>query len=283
MMKESHRVEKPTGAPAPVVYDCPHSGRTYPLDFDHAIDLAALRQAEDSHVEALFAHVTAQGSPLLYALFPRTYIDVNRALEDFDADMIEGEWPLPATPGPLANQGIGLIWRDLGIDGPIYARKLKAEEVLKRIFYCWKPYHERLTQMLDETHARFGLVYHVNCHSMPSRAPGDETDPRARRTDFVLGDRDGTTCEGGFVRHVRDALIELGYTVAINDPYKGAEILRRHAAPERHRHSLQIEINRRLYMEETTRARNGYYAKLKNDLQTLTEQIAEYAHAAREH
>ena len=82
----------------------------------------------------------------------------------------------------------------------------------------------------------------------------------------MLGDRDGTTCEGDLVRHVRDTLRELGYQVAINDPYKGAELLRRYGRPADGRHSLQIEINRRLYMDEQTRARNGFYGKLTRDL-----------------
>ena len=82
---------------------------------------------------------------------------------------------------------------------------------------------------------------------------------------------------GDFVRHVRDVLRELGYQVSINDPYKGAEILRRFSNPQAGRHSLQIEVNRRLYMDETTRARNGFFAKLCNDIETLNRAIADYA------
>lgn len=277
MMKETHRVDLPETALAPVVYDSPHSGRTYPADFNHAIDLATLRQAEDTHVEALFARVPHFGSPLLYALFPRTYIDVNRALDDLDAGLIDGEWQLPVAPSTFSAQGIGLIWRDIGVDGPIYARKLKPDEVLKRIYFCWRPYHERLGQLIDQAHARFGVCYHINCHSMPSRDESDAASPRQPRTDFVLGDRNGTTCEGDFVRHVRDVLRELGYQVAINEPYKGAELLRRFSNPQAGRHSLQIEVNRRLYMDETTRARNGYFPKLCNDMDALNRAIADYA------
>lgn len=275
MMKETYRVEQPAAALSPVVYDSPHSGRTYPIDFDHAIDLATLRQAEDTHVEALFARVPRLGSPLLYALFPRTYIDVNRALDDLDVEMIDGVWQLPVAPSPMTEQGIGLIWRAIGVDGPIYARKLKAEDIAKRIYFCWKPYHERLGSLIEQAHARFGVAYHVNCHSMPSRS-GDEPN-RTPRPDFVLGDRNGTTTEADFVRHVRDVLHGLGYQVSINSPYKGGEILRRFGRPESGRHSLQLEINRRLYMDETTRARNGYFAKLCGDLDTLTRAITEYA------
>lgn len=277
MMKETHRVDEAVVALAPVVFDSPHSGRTYPADFDHAIDLATLRQAEDTHVEALFARAPQHGCPLLYALFPRTYIDVNRAIEDFDVGLIDGTWPLPVSPTEFSKQGIGLVWRHIGVDGPIYARKLQAEEVLKRIYYCWRPYHERLGQLIDRAHARFGVAYHINCHSMPSRLDGEPGDPRSPRPDFVLGDRDGTSSEGNFVRHVRDVLKGLGYQVAINEHYRGAELVRRFGDPAAGRHSLQIEINRRLYMDETTRARNGYFSKLTNDLETVLQAVAGYA------
>jgi N-formylglutamate deformylase len=83
--------------------------------------------------------------------------------------------------------------------------------------------------------------------------------------------------EGDFVRHVRDVLRELGYQVAINEPYQGAELLRRFSSPQAGRHSLQIEVNRRLYMDETTRARNGFFAKLCNDMEALNRAIADYA------
>ena len=277
MMKETHRVDLPATALAPVVYDSPHSGRTYPSDFDHAVDLTTLRQAEDTHVEALFAHVHRYGSPLLYALFPRTYIDVNRSLDDLDVSLIDGQWPLPVAPSTFTQHGIGLIWRDVGVDGPIYAGKLKQEEVLKRIYYCWRPYHERLGQLIEQAHARFGISYHINCHSMPSRDEGAALSPRKPRTDFVLGDRNGTTSEGDFVRLVRDVLVEQGYQVAINEHYTGAELVRRFGNPQAGRNSLQIEINRRLYMDEVTRARNGYFFKLCNDLEALSRSVADYA------
>ena len=98
--------------------------------------------------------------------------DVNRAIEDFDVGLIDGTWPLPVSPTEFSKQGIGLVWRHIGVDGPIYARKLQAEEVLKRIYYCWRPYHERLGQLIDRAHARFGVAYHINFPSMPCRRDG---------------------------------------------------------------------------------------------------------------
>jgi N-formylglutamate amidohydrolase len=277
MKREPFRIEPLQGAPAPVIYDSPHSGRTYPPDFDHVIDLATLRQAEDTHVEALFMHVATQGSPLLHALFPRTWIDVNRALEDIDLDLIDGDWPLPVGSTERGLRGPGLVWSHIGVDGPIYARRLRPEDVLRRIYYCWRPYHEALARLIEGAHALHGRVYHVSCHSMPAfgRAAGRE-EPLPR-PDFCIGDLDGTTCEGDFVRFVRDRLIAAGYQVAVNDPFKGAEVIRRHSDPARGRHSLQLEVNQRLYLDERTRVRNGFFGKLKRDLERLTGEIAEWA------
>jgi N-formylglutamate deformylase len=276
-MKDTFRIDPPTVPPTPVVFDSPHSGRTYPPDFNHSLDLALLRQAEDTHVESLFGHVPKQGAPLLYALFPRTYLDVNRAIEDVDPAMIDGEWPLPVLPSERQLYGAGLFWRRVGGDRAIYARRLKTEEALRRIYFCWRPYHEALKRLIDEAHARHGVAYHVNCHSMPSAGDPSIGTGQGVKADFVVGDRDGTTCEGDFLRLVRDKLKDLGYVVQVNDPYKGVEVLRRHGQPSTGRHSLQIEVNRRLYMDEGSRTRNGYYAKMKRDLEQLSATIIDYA------
>jgi N-formylglutamate amidohydrolase len=97
------------------------------------------------------------------------------------------------------------------------------------------------------------------------------------RADFVLGDRDGTTCDPGFRILVQTTLERLGYDVRINDPYKGVELVRRHGAPKQGRHSLQIEINRRLYMNEDTMERNQGFARLKHNLDILVAAITSYA------
>jgi N-formylglutamate amidohydrolase len=112
---------------------------------------------------------------------------------------------------------------------------------------------------------------------MPSSTAPRSPGPGWDRADFVLGDRDGTTCDIGFRRLVQGTLESLGYDVRINDPYKGVELVRRHGQPRQGRHSLQIEINRRLYMNEDTLERNQGFAKLKRDLDALIAAIVAYA------
>jgi N-formylglutamate amidohydrolase len=161
----------------------------------------------------------------------------------------------------------------------MYGRKLTCAEVRARIDNYWRPYHALLDTAMDTTHAKFGGVWHVNCHSMPAVGDALSDDPGRERADFVLGDRDGTTCEAAFTDLVARTVRDMGYGVAINDPYKGVEIVRKHGRPGEGRHSLQIEIKRTLYMDEDTLVPNAGYAKLERDLGQLARTLAEYVKA----
>jgi len=265
----------PQSGHVPVVFDSPHSGRIYPANFDYICPADLLRQAEDSYVDELFASAPDQGAVLLCALFPRSFIDVNRAQDDIDPDMLDGPWPGLLSPSEKSMLGMGLI-RSLCRPGmPMYQGRLPVARALERVERYWRPYHEQLAGLLDALHARFGAVWHVNCHSMPT-IPG-VMDDRGNGPDFVLGDRDGTTCEAAFTRFVADTLRDMGYRVKLNDPYKGVELVRRYSRPTRGRHSLQIEVHRRLYMNEETLERHSGFERLRQDIDRLIGAIAGYA------
>ena len=108
------------------------------------------------------------------------------------------------------------------------------------------------------------------------RLAGQTTANSPKKADFVLGDRDGSTCAPEFTAFVAKTLTGLGYDVAINDPYKGVELVRMHGRPAEQRHSLQIEINRRLYMDESTLARHSGFDTLRSNLQRLLEALRQF-------
>ena len=277
-MTEVVRILEPTGGPAPVVFDSPHSGDLYPADFGSILPEAVLRSGWDAYVDELFAAAPACGATLIAAQFPRTYIDPNRAPEDLDAAMVDGTWPGPIAAGPKTRVGKGLIWRTIGADKAIYDRKLTPEEIHRRITTYWRPYNEAVRRAVDSAHARWGGVWHINCHSMPSvwgqsRAGGGEP----VTSDFILGDRDGTTCAPEFTAFVCETLTAMGYRVAVNDRMKGVEIVRANGRPSQNRHSLQIEITRRCYMDERTLERNGGFARLRADLDALVAAVCTFA------
>ncbi len=272
-------VRRPSGRRVPLVLDSPHSGSDYPEDFRPAVSLDALRQAEDSFVDELFGAGPEAGATLVAARFPRSYIDPNRSLLDIDTSLLAAAWPGPAIASRKTELGIGLIWRVLDTGEPIYARKLSVEEVRNRIVRYHQPYQKAVKDALDEAYAHFGAVWHLNCHSMPAMSSAiSEEGPGRPRADFVLGDRDGSTCDPAFTALVAGTLRAMGYDVRLNDPYKGVELVRAFSDPARSRHSLQIEVNRRLYMDEKTRAKAPGFAELRSNLARLIAAVA--AHAA---
>jgi N-formylglutamate deformylase len=262
----------------PLVLDSPHSGVDYPDDFGHACDMQLLRTAEDTHVEKLYDFAPQLGVAWIEALFPRSYLDANRNTTEIDESLLDGPWPDPVETDPVVlakvRLGKGLIWR-LTDDGlPIYKRRLSVAEVHARIDRCWKPYHDAVRVAIDAAHARHGYSIHLNCHSMPAVASSHATgNPGMVHADFVLGDREGTSADPRLTRLVGEHLQGLGYSVSYNDPYKGVELVRRYGDPARHRHSLQIEVNRKLYMDEQTLETNDGFQSLKRDLRTLVERL----------
>jgi N-formylglutamate amidohydrolase len=263
------RRHDPSAPAIALVLDSPHSGTDYPADFDYAPPRMLVRQAEDTHVETLWRSAPEFGATLIEARFPRAYIDPNRSLEDIDEALLDAPWPGPVRRSRKTEQGIGLVWRLAREGAPMYGRKLSVAEVQRRIIECYAPYHRAVAEVLDKRHREFGAVWHINCHSMPAVGDALADDPGRARADFVLGDRDGTTCAAEFTAVVADALRAMGYDVAVNDPYKGVELVRLHGRPDENRHSLQIEINRRLYMDETTLEPHHGFAGLRADLDRL--------------
>ena len=258
----------------PLVLDSPHSGRQFPADFDAVVGEAELRAAEDCYVDELYAAAHELGAPLLAASFPRTYVDPNRHAGDIDLELIDGPWPFEYRPSGKARIGKALVWRTLEDGRPIYLKKLGVEKVRARIERFHVPYHAKLKAHLDAAHRRFGRVLHINCHSMRSVAGRQSDDGEGSvRADFVLGDRDGTTCDPRFTELVRATLAGMGYAVKVNDPYKGVELVRAYSDPKAGRHSLQIEINKRLYMDERTLQKSGGFGKIQKDLGELMREI----------
>jgi N-formylglutamate amidohydrolase len=281
-MSDSAIIRHRSGS-APLVLDSPHSGFTFPADFDAAVSEFDLRDGEDCFVDDLWMPATERGVSLLAARYPRTYIDPNRHRGDVDLELLEnGRWPHEYVPSGKSRLGKALIWRTLDDGRPIYARKLKADEVMRRIEGYHAPYHRAIVDLLDRAHERHGEFFHINCHSMPA-VGGKQGEGGAgiARADFVLGDRDHTTCDPAFTEFVRTTLAGFGYDVKVNDPYKGVELVRAYSDPRRGRHSLQIEVNKRLYMNEATRTRHAGFAVLQAHLLQLVDALLDYARARR--
>lgn len=261
-----------------LVLDSPHSGTCYPADFQFCLPLATLRRAEDTHVEKLYSFAPALGVAWTEALFPRSYVDANRDTSEIDTAMLDQPWPGPVARDPhvlaKVRLGKGLIWRTTDEGEAIYDRLLSVAEVQRRIAQCWQPYHDAVRAAIDAAHARHGYSIHINCHSMPALASRYATDfPGEVHPDFVVGNRDDTTSSAALAQAVAAFLRGCGYSVGYNHPYKGVELVRRYSDPDRQRHSIQLEINRKLYMDETSLQIHAGFSMLQQNLRALVQRL----------
>lgn len=259
-----------------LLLDSPHSGTAYPEDFAFGCELLTLRRAEDTHVEKLYDFAPALGAGWVEAYFPRSYLDANRDTTEIDVSLFDEAWPDPvSTDAKVMSKvrlGKGLVWRTTDDGVPIYQRKLSVTEVQARIARCWEPYHAAVAQAIDSAHQRHGYSIHLNCHSMPAIASSHATEfPGEAHADFVVGNRDGSTSSEPLARLVCEHLQGLGYSVSYNHPYKGVELVRRYGEPLQQRHSIQLEVNRKLYMDEQTLDMLEGAVPLKASLQSLVQ------------
>ena len=264
----------------PFVYSSPNSGRNYPTDFiaSSMLDFSKLRQSEDLLVDELFSSVPDSGAPLLCAEFPRSYCDANR--EAFELDPHMYKTPLPdyvMTASPRLASGIGTIPKVVGAGQEIYADKLDFQEAQRRINECYFPYHHALRQLLEEGVTRFGVVYLLDCHSMPSAQSSSglcRSGTWATRPDIILGNRYGTSCGQSLFTSALARLEAFGYQVGQNSPYAGGFITAHYGKPDKNVHALQIEINRNLYMDQKTLTPTTGFETLKENICCFVEEMS---------
>mmetsp|Transcript_12787 Transcript_12787/g.28614 ORF Transcript_12787/g.28614 Transcript_12787/m.28614 type:complete len:332 (+) Transcript_12787:108-1103(+) len=193
------RTDPPPGiAELPLVLDSPHSGVFFPNGFKPAAPYSAWMSSVDLHVEKLFGSASMQGASLLSAHFGRCLIDCNRDPDDIDSELLKEPWPTPLNPGEKTKLGLGLLRRFALPGVEMHAGLLSVETVQSWLHSYYFPYHRTLKEILDEKVAKFGCVWHLNCHSMKSVANAMTKDKGKARPDFVLGDRDGTACDPAF-------------------------------------------------------------------------------------
>ena len=262
-------VVRPTRAAGPLVFSSPHSGNVYPAAFVAAsrLDPVMLRRSEDAFVDELFAAAPTLGAPLLKARFPRAFVDPNREPYELDPGMFADVLPdYVNRSSPRVGAGLGTIARVVASGAEIYDGKLVFAEAEARIDRLYRPYHAALSALIEESVSRCGRALLIDCHSMPAVGGPNDRDPGKRRVDFVLGDGHGTSCAPWLVKWVEGFLRGQGYTVTRNDPFAGGFITRHYGQPATGRHALQIEINRRLYMDEDRIERGSGFATLAADL-----------------
>jgi N-formylglutamate amidohydrolase len=267
-------IVEPAAWRAPIIFNSPHSGSVYPDEFLSAsrIDLPALRRSEDSFMDELIAGLSGRGFPTVSVNFPRSYVDVNREPYELDPRMFTGRLPSFAnTRSMRVAGGLGTIPRVVGDGQEIYRERLSVDDALARIEVLYKPYHRALRRLINKAHQAFGTAVVVDCHSMPSIGVSRD---EPRRPDVVIGDRYGTSCAPLLADVIEETMSRLGYSVGRNKPYAGGFITEHYGNPASGLHTVQLELNRAIYMDERRRERSARFAQVASDFIILAEVLA---------
>ncbi len=267
---------------SPLILASPHSGRIYPEEFIKQSCLAEiiLRQSEDCFIDRLVACGPKLGAPLLSALFPRVFVDPNREPTELDQDMFGERLAMPVNASsPRVLAGLGVIPRLAANEQEIYAAKLPLLEAERRLDLFYRPYHRALTDLVAATKRQFGLCVLLDCHSMPSAGAWmDGLHSRQRiDVDYVLGDCFGASCAERITAATEASLSERGAKVRRNNPYSGGYVAQAYGRPAQRVHVLQLEINRALYMNETTLEPTQGVAVVQDVLKSLIERLSNAA------
>jgi N-formylglutamate deformylase len=251
----------------PLVIDISRSGTAYPPEFLPTAAFHKVHAKISPSVERIALAAVEQGATVLMAAFPPTFIDTNRPIDDIDPAVLDGDWPTPLKPLKASVQsGSGLIHTLDVTYEPLFEGKLRVEDVQRRIRDYYTPYHETLALLLEARRREHGVAFQLSCHSMSSVGPRDGV----KRPEICIGDLDGVTSSPAYLEVVLAAFRSQGFEVAMNKPFRGNELLRRHASPPSGIFSLQVEMRRDLYIDERTRELHQGLARL----QTCFEDIA---------
>ena len=238
-----------------VVFASPHSGREYPWSFVRRtiLDEQTLRSSEDAFVDKLFDQAPRHGAPLLTAIAPRAWIDVNRSSDELDPALIEGVRRTAHNP----------------------RGKNTLKEAKARIDEFWTPWHQAVGTLMDDSISLFGEAILIDCHSMPHEAIETISHPRGKRPEIVLGDRFGAASASDVVDRIEAILTSAGFRVARNAPFAGAFVTQHYGRPARSRHVVQVEIDRALYMNEQQVRPNNNFAAFKALIDRVVADITE--------
>lgn len=258
----------------PVLLSVPHAGRNYPAEIFANLRIARseIVRLEDRYADLLARAAVTLGYPVVVAHTARAWIDLNRDENDVDVGMVAGlQVAGRPSPSPKQRGGLGLIPRRLSGVGEIWKRPISAADLTHRIESYHRPYHQHISVILEKMRAQFGVAILLDLHSMP-------TVPDAQ---FVVGDRFGRSSANQYTEILTARLCSHGFDVALNHPYSGDYILRRHGAADADIHAIQLEIDRNLYLDPQLREPGDGVKRIATLVAELVQTLA--ADATRQH
>ncbi|EUK18674.1 N-formylglutamate amidohydrolase [Commensalibacter papalotli (ex Servin-Garciduenas et al. 2014)] len=250
--------------PYPILVSSPHSGMQYDTQLLSLsrLSIEELRKSEDSYVHLLCDQFPQLGVTLLQATLPRIFCDLNREAWELDPDMFKDRLPDWCNQNSYqVKRGFGTVHKISALGRPIYKYYLSFPKIYQRIETYWFSYHQQIQQFIQTSCDHYGGCILLDVHSMPSmpkRSP--------YYTDIVLGDGFAQTCSSTLINNSQKFFTQHGLKVSKNTPYAGGYITRHYGNPKQNIHTMQIEINKSLYMKEDDFEMHGGFTVLQSIL-----------------
>jgi N-formylglutamate amidohydrolase len=273
MSDESFKYIAPRRKRSIVVFCSPHSGREYSESFvaNSILDSHQIRTSEDAFVDQLFDCAPDCGAPLLLAMAPRAFVDLNRRADELDGAIIQGV--RKNITNPRVASGLGVIPRVVAEGQAIQMGKMTLSQAQDRLDTVYHPYHNKLKQVLSETRQKFDKSILIDCHSMPHAATASMVVRGGGRPDVVLGDRFGASCSRAIMDAVELAFVNQGFSVSRNVPFAGAYIVQEYGRPSVGQHAVQVELDRSLYMDEACIQKHEGFEQTRLRLRAVVQEL----------
>lgn len=266
---DPYSILEPSGEDTPLIVEIPHAGLY--IDGPALATLAApgrvVGRDADLWVDELYADAPAHGATVLVAHVSRYVVDLNRSERDVDAESVEGA---PAS----ARATRGIIWRLTSEGSRVLDTPLPRRELERRLDTYYRPYHRALTELIEKKRSRFGYAVILAAHSMPSVGRAGHGDPHVQRADVVPGTRGRTSAAASLIEAVDQQARALGFSVAHDNPYQGGFTTQHYGRPNDDIHVVQVELARRLYMDELTLHKNAGFDRVRSFARELVAVVA---------
>ncbi len=258
---------------SPLLIMTPHSGRNYDKKFlKHvSLNISQLRNTEDFCVDQLFSSNINKFS-FLNATFPRIFVDANRSPLEIDATMWEDNNlnTLFNSNSSKVINGIGVFAKYNLFGKYLYSSKLPFSEAKWRLLNYYFPYHKKIREIIKATKNNYKKMVALDCHSMSSELVKD-------KIDIVVSNSDNKSSSKELLTLVKKSFKNYNYNINVNNPFKGGFITTNYGNPKKNIHFLQIEINKKLYMnEKSMKLKKNSFLKLKVCFDNLIKDILRY-------
>ncbi|MGZ3779486.1 MAG: N-formylglutamate amidohydrolase [Pseudobdellovibrionaceae bacterium] len=243
----------------PLLVTIPHSGEKIPSQTPWLKNLPEeiLMCDVDRYVDFLYEpSLHRLKIPFVKTEWHRYAADLNRLPQDIDSSSVQGN------SNPVGTYSRGFHWVITTYKHKLMNEPMAVENHNELVKLIYEPFHQSIRNLYMDFHDKgFKKTFHMDVHSMPSVGTSEHRDPGEMRADIVVSDDKGKSCDRKFRDLVIAAYVTAGFKVGYNWPYFGGRVTEQYGDVARGQNTLQVEMNRALYMDEKTKKLKAQEAK----------------------